>query len=72
MMKFACFEKTVVALYDYVVPKPRDQCSKAEQLVVTFAAGYIAGSYLAPFTLHPPQVSSAPSCPTRPTPWSAT
>ena len=28
MMKFACFEKTVVALYEYVVPKPRDQCSK--------------------------------------------
>ena len=28
MMKFACFEKTVVALYEHVVPKPRDQCSK--------------------------------------------
>merc|ERR1712179_615436 len=25
MMKFACFEKTVEALYKYVVPKPRDQ-----------------------------------------------
>ena len=47
MMKFACFEKTVVALYDYVVPKPRDQCNKAEQLVVTFAAGYIAGVFCA-------------------------
>merc|ERR1712241_1097180 len=35
MMKFACFEKTVVALYQYVVPKPRDQCSKSEQLMVT-------------------------------------
>ena len=43
MMKFACFEKTVEALYAYVVPKPRAECSKAEQLVVTFAAGYIAG-----------------------------
>ena len=43
MMKFACFEKTVEALYAYVVPKPRSECSKAEQLVVTFAAGYIAG-----------------------------
>ena len=41
MMKFACFERTVEALYKYVVPKPRSQCSKAEQLVVTFAAGYI-------------------------------
>merc|ERR1712241_321130 len=35
IMKFACFEKTVVALYQYVVPKPRDQCSKSEQLMVT-------------------------------------
>jgi len=47
MMKFACFEKTVVALYDYVVPKPRSECSKPEQLVVTFAAGYIAGVFCA-------------------------
>ena len=39
MMKFACFERTVEALYQYVVPKPRDQCTKSEQLVVTFAAG---------------------------------
>ena len=43
MMKFACFEKTVEALYQYVVPKPRSECSKGEQLIVTFAAGYIAG-----------------------------
>merc|ERR1712123_140055 len=47
MMKFACFEKTVVALYTHVVPKPRDQCSKSEQLMVTFAAGYIAGVFCA-------------------------
>jgi len=47
MMKFACFEKTVIALYQYVVPKPRDQCTKSEQLVVTFAAGYIAGVFCA-------------------------
>merc|ERR1711970_644442 len=47
MMKFACFERTVEALYAYVVPKPRDQCSKSEQLVVTFAAGYIAGVFCA-------------------------
>jgi len=47
MMKFACFEKTVVALYEHVVPKPRDQCSKGEQLMVTFAAGYIAGVFCA-------------------------
>jgi len=47
MMKFACFEKTVEALYQYVVPKPRAQCSKSEQLLVTFAAGYIAGVFCA-------------------------
>lgn len=41
MMKFACFERTVEALYKYVVPKPRSDCSKGEQLVVTFLAGYI-------------------------------
>merc|ERR1712173_135664 len=47
MMKFACFEKTVEALYLYVVPKPRSECSKGEQLIVTFAAGYIAGVFCA-------------------------
>lgn len=47
MMKFACFEKTIELLYKYVVPKPRDQCTKGEQLVVTFAAGYIAGVFCA-------------------------
>merc|ERR1712001_144479 len=47
MMKFACFERTVEALYQYVVPKPRADCSKGEQLIVTFAAGYIAGVFCA-------------------------
>jgi len=47
MMKFACFEKTVEALYQYVVPKPREECTKSEQLIVTFAAGYIAGVFCA-------------------------
>jgi len=47
MMKFACFERTVEAPYQYVVPKPRAECSKSEQLVVTFAAGYIAGVFCA-------------------------
>ncbi|CAD6191644.1 unnamed protein product [Caenorhabditis auriculariae] len=47
MMKFSCFERTVELLYQYVVPKPRAQCSKAEQLVVTFTAGYIAGVFCA-------------------------
>ncbi|XP_053496972.1 solute carrier family 25 member 3b isoform X1 [Ictalurus furcatus] len=47
MMKFACFERTVEILYKYVVPKPRSECSKPEQLVVTFVAGYIAGVFCA-------------------------
>lgn len=47
MMKFACFERTVELLYKHVVPKPRSECSKSEQLVVTFAAGYIAGVFCA-------------------------
>merc|ERR1719209_954807 len=47
MMKFACFERTVEVLYKHVVPKPRAECSKAEQLTVTFAAGYIAGVFCA-------------------------
>ncbi|KAG8514017.1 Phosphate carrier protein, mitochondrial, partial [Galemys pyrenaicus] len=47
MMKFACFERTVEALYKFVVPKPRSECSKGEQLVVTFVAGYIAGVFCA-------------------------
>lgn len=47
MMKFACFERTVEAIYKYVVPKPRADCTKSEQLVVTFAAGYIAGVFCA-------------------------
>lgn len=47
MMKFACFERTVEVIYKYVVPKPRAECSKGEQLVVTFAAGYIAGVFCA-------------------------
>merc|ERR1712034_265090 len=47
MMKFACFERTVEVLYKYVVPKPRADCTKGEQLIVTFAAGYIAGVFCA-------------------------
>jgi solute carrier family 25 phosphate transporter 3 len=47
MMKFACFERTVELLYKYCVPKPRADCSKPEQLLVTFVAGYIAGVFCA-------------------------
>jgi len=55
MMKFACFEKTVELLYHHVVPKPRAECSKGEQLIVTFAAGYIAGVFCA-IVSHPADV----------------
>jgi len=55
MMKFACFERTVEALYQYVVPKPRGDCSKGEQLMVTFVAGYIAGVFCA-IVSHPADV----------------
>jgi solute carrier family 25 phosphate transporter 3 len=47
MMKFACFERTVELLYQHVVPKKREDCSKSEQLLVTFVAGYIAGVFCA-------------------------
>lgn len=55
MMKFACFEKTVELLYKHVVPKPRAECTKGEQLVVTFGAGYIAGVFCA-IVSHPADV----------------
>ena len=47
MMKFACFEKVVVALFDHVIPKPKSECTKTEQLGVSFLAGYIAGVFCA-------------------------
>lgn len=43
----ACFENTVEALYKYVVPKPKSNCTKTEQLGVSFLAGYIAGVFCA-------------------------
>merc|ERR1712136_558155 len=39
MMKFACFERTVEAIYKFVVPKPRAECTKGEQLMVSYIAG---------------------------------
>lgn len=38
-----------------MVPKPRTDCTKSEQLVVTFAAGYIAGVFCAVVS-HPADV----------------
>merc|ERR1712020_72392 len=40
-------EEGINGFYKYLVPKPRAECSKSEQLVVTFAAGYIAGVFCA-------------------------
>ncbi|GBG73016.1 hypothetical protein CBR_g12735 [Chara braunii] len=47
MMKFAAFENTVEALYKYAVPIPKSECTKSQQLGVSFAAGYIAGVFCA-------------------------
>jgi len=47
MMKFGAFENTVEALYKYVIPKPKSECNKTEQLGVSFLAGYIAGVFCA-------------------------
>lgn len=47
MMKFSAFERTVELIYQHVWPKPRAECTKSEQLIVTFMAGYIAGVFCA-------------------------
>ena len=41
------FENVVLALYQYVIPKPKAECTKTEQLGVSFLAGYIAGVFCA-------------------------
>lgn len=43
MVKFASFESTVENIYKYAIPVPKEDCSKALQLGVSFAAGYLAG-----------------------------
>lgn len=43
MMKFASFEAVVETIYKYVIPIPKENCSKNKQLGVSFGAGYIAG-----------------------------
>lgn len=42
-MKFASFEAVVESIYKYVIPIPKENCSKNKQLGVSFGAGYIAG-----------------------------
>ena len=46
-LSFKKKKKLLQALYKYVVPKPKSECSKQEQLAVSFAAGYIAGVFCA-------------------------
>ncbi|KAK4053507.1 Cu/Pi carrier [Microbotryomycetes sp. JL201] len=46
MMKFWSFEATVNQIYK-MLPKPRSECNKLEQLGVSAAAGYIAGVFCA-------------------------
>ncbi|KAK9748263.1 hypothetical protein RND81_02G046200 [Saponaria officinalis] len=43
MMKFASFENIMEQLYKHVIPKPKEECSKALQLGVTSVGGYAAG-----------------------------
>lgn len=46
-MKFATFENIVELIYKYSIPTPKDQCSNALQLGVSFTGGYIAGVFCA-------------------------
>lgn len=55
MMKFWAFERTVEAIYKYAIPKKRSDCSKLEQLGVSFIGGYIAGVFCA-IVSHPADV----------------
>lgn len=43
VMKFVVFERTVQFIFESVVQKTRDECSKAFNLSMTFLAGYVAG-----------------------------
>jgi len=55
MMKFWAFERTVEAIYKNFIPKPKAQCTKLEQLGVSFLGGYIAGVFCA-IVSHPADV----------------
>ena len=44
MMKFACFERTIEAIYRYIT---REERTKTEELGITFLAGYMAGIFCA-------------------------
>ncbi|KAK0409272.1 hypothetical protein QR680_004448 [Steinernema hermaphroditum] len=53
--KFVFFERSLEFFYKHVMPKKRDECSKKEQLAVSFAAGCCAG-VAAVVCSHPPDV----------------
>jgi len=43
IMKFVAFERIVETFYKKLLTKPKNEYSKATQLSVTFASGYLAG-----------------------------
>jgi solute carrier family 25 phosphate transporter 3 len=47
MVKFGMFENTVIAIYKYILPKSKNEYSKAFQLTITFISGYWAGIFCA-------------------------
>ncbi len=47
MVKFGAFENTVIFAYKNIFTKPKNEYSKATQLMVTFIAGYWAGIFCA-------------------------
>ena len=55
MMKFSCFERTIEAMYQYVLKSDQEKCSKSTRLGVTVASGYIAGIFCAVVS-HPADV----------------
>ncbi|KAG8056974.1 hypothetical protein GUJ93_ZPchr0002g26642 [Zizania palustris] len=47
MMKFATYENIVEMAYKHVIPAPKEHCSEALQLGVSFGSGYIARIFCA-------------------------
>jgi solute carrier family 25 phosphate transporter 3 len=47
MMKFASFETIVELIYKNFLSRPKNEYNKAQQLGVSFVAGYIAGVFCA-------------------------
>jgi solute carrier family 25 phosphate transporter 3 len=47
VVKFVAFEYVVEQFYKHIFTKPKSEYSKATQLSVTFASGYLAGIFCA-------------------------